>query len=324
MAMTERDAYLWDPAGPPDPEIERLERLLRRFEGPRREKPSPAGEPRLRPRPRRRPRWPWLVALAAAAGIAAAWLLGRGEPARFELPLTCVAEQTVLATDEWIEAAGEARELRLGDGIGRFTLEPGGRLQVRQLDRDQTRFYLAQGTLHAFVMPTARPRFFQVDTPSARCIDLGCKYELHVDPSTGAAFVRVTLGQVAFEEGGREVYVPRGAECTASRTRGAGTPRFSDSASAVKELLDRLDAERGADAELRGDLIDKLCAACTDVIDTLALWHLLAEEDAAARSRVERRLAELAGWPAEATASKSPGGLSAQVWREHLQIHWWR
>ena len=48
--------------------------------------------------------------------------------------------------------------------------------------------------------------FVQTRTPATNCVDLGCKYTLTVD-GAGDSLVEVTMGRVAFEDRGREVYV---------------------------------------------------------------------------------------------------------------------
>src|SRR5262245_41918888 len=57
------DDYLWSRSGPPDPDVEKLERLLEPLAH-----DDPLEELRLR---RKRPRWPWFIACIAGAAAAA-------------------------------------------------------------------------------------------------------------------------------------------------------------------------------------------------------------------------------------------------------------
>lgn len=299
----DRDA---EGAAPPDPEVVALERLLGRF----------GHDGRALAQRRRRRTWPFLVALIAAAVVVTLALALRSPPeaAPEALRLARGSGGDPLAVDEWFEASDAERELTL-DAHATLTLAPGSRLQVRRLDAGQSRFYLANGKLEAFVFPSVKARFFQVETPATTCVDLGCRYTLDVDPETGDAQVRVTMGQVAFVDGEREVFVPRQAECRAVRGRGAGTPRFTDCAEDLRAALDRYDAASGAE---RGEHGRRVATLATAPRDTLPLWHLLADADADTRRAAEDALVRVVGMPA---GSKGSAGLA--TWREHLDSYWW-
>lgn len=295
-----------DGAASPDPEVEALERLLGRF----------GHDGRALGRRRRRRIWPFLVALAAAA-VVVTLALGWRSPKQAgpeTLRLARGAGGEPLGVEEWFEATDTERELTLDDHAY-LTLAPGSRLQVRRLDADQSRFFLATGQLEAFVFPSVRARFFQVETPATTCVDLGCRYTLDVDPETGDAQVRVTMGQVAFVDGEREVFVPRHAECRAVRGRGAGTPRFSDCAEELRTALDRYDETSGAERSGHGR---RAATLATTPRDTLPLWHLLADADAGTRRAAEEALVRVVGMP---VGSKGTASLAA--WRAHLDPSWW-
>ncbi len=296
--------YLFDPNAPRDPEVAELERLLRRFGHDGRA---------LRPRRRRRPWLPIVAALLAATVVVAVALALRAPAEPDALRLVRGVGRDALGLAEWFEATDTERELSL-DAHARLTLEPGSRLQVKRLDTERSHLYLAQGRLEAFVFPSVRARFFQVETPATTCVDLGCKYTLDVDPATGAAQVRVTMGQVAFVDGEREVFVPRGAECRALPGRGSGTPRFADCDASLRAALDRYDAA----AQSRGGLAATVASAATSRRDTLPLWHMLADADAAVRRIAEEALVRLAGMPPGVKGSATPAR-----WREHLEPDWW-
>ena len=306
------DEYLWDPTGTPDADVQRLERLLGRFahdgRGPRVDAS-------------RRVSWAWLagVGLVAAAGVVAVLAL-RGEPRSGGLDL--VVDGRRLDTGERVTARGGDRELVLGGNVAWLTLRDGGALRVERLAEQETLLALEEGQLHAFVAPTARPEFFKVDTPAARCVDMGCVYDLRVLPG-GDAHVVVTMGRVKFQDHGREVYVPSMAECSASRELGAGTPRYLDTATAVVAALDAFDAA-GVQAK-----IDRayLAATVLDQLerprDALIAWHLLQDREAPVARAAVRKLETLVGRPEglDAAAGEVPTAADRERWKQHLG--WW-
>jgi hypothetical protein len=192
------DRWLWDRTGEPDPDVQRLERLLAPV-GHRAATPLRVVPTRARWRPVAA-----AAALVAGVGVAIAVLASRGESPSDAPPLRIHAEGAGdLAPGAWIEASGSPRVVRFGD-VGHVTLEPGARLRISRASEDVTRFFLERGRLEALVSASARPRFFEVETPAVRCVDLGCRYVLDVDPE-GTSRVHVTTGQVAFEAPDREV-----------------------------------------------------------------------------------------------------------------------
>lgn len=77
------DDYLWDKSGPPDPEVERLERLL----SPLGHQAPPSPQPVRRGRSRRRGAWLIGGGLLAAAAVAALWIAGGASPRASSPPL---------------------------------------------------------------------------------------------------------------------------------------------------------------------------------------------------------------------------------------------
>jgi hypothetical protein len=262
--------YLWDRSGPPDPEIERLERVLGR----------------LRHRgPVKRPVRRYAVALAAAAAVLiAAIVLRVGQPGR-------ASWQVAGRTIEGVVRTGAAETLVLeADDIGRIEVAPRSELHVL----GPQRMSLPQGRIHALIW--APPRRFTVDTPSARAIDLGCEYTLEVD-ANGDGLVAVETGWVAFQHDGRESFIPAGAECATSRARGPGTPYFADASDAFKKALREFDA--------RGETL-KVVLAEARPRDGLSLWHLLTR--AQEPGIVFDRFVELVNVPADVTRARVVGG----------------
>ncbi len=312
------DDYLWDGSGAPDPDVVRLERALAPLRLRARE---------FAPARARRRRFLVPALLAAAACVAAAWLLRgtEGAPAGpVATPLAVELDGTALGggRDTWVVADDTPRELALGD-VGRVTLRAGTRLQVRSADTDGARLYLARGTIDAQVDADARPRFFQVETRAALCVDLGCAYTLSVDDD-GAARVEVTSGKVAFEGASREVFVPAHAVCRARSGLGPGTPRFADAPAALAAAFDAYDDAWRGDVTGRRSAARAALAAVEGGRDTLPAWHLLQDPDAEIARAAEACLVRVAGRPwgaGDELVSASADGRAR--WRAHLELVAW-
>ena len=130
--------------------------------------------------------------------------------------------------------------------------------------------------------------------PSATAVDLGCAYTLEVD-ATGAGLLRVTHGWVAFDDHGRESFVPEGAACRTRPGPGPGTPWYEDARTPFTEALERLDSR----PDDRGALAIVLAEARPR--DALTLWHLLSRVGGDERALVFDRLAAIVSLPASVT-----------------------
>lgn len=318
------DDYLWDKSGAPDPEVERLERLLRPLghRGQAPELPSlPTPEPlALRthaPRthaPRSR-LYRAIPALAMAAGVIAVcatalWMhsprsLPWDKGARFQVERIVgaprvgsaeVSHKAPLAVGEWLET-GPGGRARVDIGVvGQLEVEPNTRLQLVRTRQHEHRLSLAEGTIHAQIW--APPGSFFIDTPSATAIDLGCAYTLEVDRE-GAGLVRVTSGWVGFESRGRESFIPAGALCATRPGQGPGTPWREEAPDSLRWALERIDFMRLNKREHDWSLERVLALA--DSADAFTLWHLLSRERGDARALVYERMAVLAPPPAGVT-----------------------
>ena len=255
------DDYLWDGSGQPDPEVRRLEELLKPFRySPIDAQTGSAAAARTgmasfsrRKRIVRR--------LSAAAAIAAAVLLcvlglvgGRtiwrwlspAAPGWQVVALTggpTIASERLggsgmLPVGQWIETDAASRaEVKVGL-IGTALLEPNTRARLLKASATEHRLGLERGTLHARIW--APPRLFYVETPSAVAVDLGCAYTITVDES-GGSLIRVEAGWVAFEDHGRESFVPEGAVCATRAGSGPGTPYYEDAPLTLVEALKVID-----------------------------------------------------------------------------------
>jgi hypothetical protein len=320
------DRYLWDRTGPPDEDVVRLERLLAPIaHRESAESPIAAAPARLRP-------WAaWTPFAIAAALLVAVGVVSLNGTQRASEPV--VVEETgsvrVTAADGdvraggWVATGAAAREIDLGD-VGRVTLHPGSRVQVRRVADDVARLYLERGRLEARIAARVRPRFFQVDTDAARCVDLGCRYELTAEPD-GSSKVTVLTGQVSFEATGedhatREVFVPERAVCWARRGRGPGTPRFADAPATLAAALDAFDAAADRSNERRESAKAAAAAALTND-DLLPIWHWLTDADAEVARLALTRLRERVGDPEDWTPpADRPGPADRDAFRAMLRF----
>ena len=306
------DRYLWDKSGPPDAEVERLERLL-----------APLGQPRAPLRlPRRRLPARFTVAAAAvlAASVAAVTALSLRAPSAWEVRSLAGAPRLagrplagrarLHGGDSLVTDVGSAAWITVGK-IGAVELGPASRLRVLDTRAPEHRIALDRGNLEARIV--APPRQLFVETPSGTAVDLGCVYDLEVD-GLGQATLTVVLGWVSFERDGRETFVPAGARC-ATRGGSTGTPYFTDASAGFKNALAEVDlAPRGRPAP-RAALDATLAEARRE--DAFSLWHLISRLSGADRERVLDRFAALVPMPAGVTRRGALAGDRAMLDR------WW-
>ena len=323
MKDDDRNDYLWDGTGPVDPDVARLESLLR----PLGHQPARDGTPPLTlPRRARRSR---LVAavrpvLAMAAVLILAltawfgWGIVRGGWAVQAIAGVPHLDGRALEDDGLLKRGGRlvtdgASRARISVGrIGRVDVDPDTRLELVSAGGTDHRLSLERGTIHAQI--SAPPRFFNVNTPSAVAVDLGCAYTLHVD-DVGAGLLRVTHGWVAFDYDGRQALIPQGAVGATRPGVGPGTPRYEDAPSGYAEALGVLDFGP-ADAAARSDALDLVLSRARPR-DTLTLWHLLSRGTPEERARVYDRLVALGPPPRGVTREAILAGN-----REALMT-WW-
>lgn len=289
--------YLWDGTGKPDPDVERLERVLRPL---RHVRPAPEMPAQERRRMTRASGW-WPLAAAAAVILAVAiawmatpvrragWTLTRLEGASWS-DARVVREDRLDAGASIDTGEGRAR-LAVGD-IGEVELEPSTRVSLVDLGSKSHRLSLARGVMHAIIW--APPGQFVVDTPSAIAVDLGCRYTLEVRDD-GSGVLRVEAGWVGFEHAGVRSLVPAGAVSDTRPGSAPGTPHFDDASAAFSDALDIVDF--GGRADGWRTALDALLAEARPR-DALSLWHLLARVEGEPRARVHDRLASLVPPPA--------------------------
>jgi hypothetical protein len=310
---------LYDKTGD-DPEVAALEALLGGYahRAPLRELP---------PR-RRRPAVAAAVLAAAAIAALAVVVLGRrGEDAcgtagaglAFAVdggPARCAgspAARGTLPVGAWLETAGAAvADVRVAD-IGHLTVFGDSRVRLVGTGAAGHRLELARGRVAARV--TAPPRLFVVDTPAASAVDLGCAYELSVEPD-GRTRLRVTSGAVSLEGPGATAYAPMDTEVLAAPGRGPGTPVALAASGALRDAVARFDAGDRA-------TVPAIVSAAGPA-DTATLWNLLARTDGDDRAAVFARLDALSPLPAEISADAVRAGDRDAIarWRDALVDRW--
>lgn len=281
--------YLWDRSGEPDPEIERLEHLL-----------APLS---YRPgrRFRQRGYWPVAAGIAATVLLAAGvvWMATRSQgPSWHVVALDGSPKQQRMSGGTTVET-GAASRLRLELAtFGHVDVEPNTRLKLLVTRHDEQRMDLTRGKIHAQIW--APPHQFYVNTPSAVTVDLGCSYTLEVD-KTGNGAVRVDYGWVAFEDHGKESFIPAHAVCVTRPGRGPGIPYYEDAPPALRRAVDRFDTS----ADL--SMVPSVLAAARQR-DAVTVWHLLRRAPAADRGAVYDRFAQLVQVPESVTRDRVVAG----------------
>jgi len=313
-----KDDYLWDGSGEPDPEVQKLEKVLGRY---RHDRPAPSFEHVVEVRPAKiRSRFlnfPLPFAFGAAAAILVvavtlllflrprpvpnlgpAWDVARleGVPRIGSKAIRGNAAVGKLGVGQTLETDDSSRAAITFDETGRVEVERSSRLRLVTNGPGHKRLSLERGTIRATIW--APPGEFVVDTPSAVAVDLGCVYTLHVDDS-GAGLLRTTMGWVGFKLSGHESFIPAGAVCATRPKIGPGTPYFEDATPAFREALARFDFGVNTPAERSALLGTLLGEARKD--DALSLWHLLSRVSEPDRPRVYDRLAALAPPPTGVT-----------------------
>jgi hypothetical protein len=286
--MEMKDDYLWNRTGR-DPEVESLERLLA---------PAALGAPPALRRPRA---FAWLAGLAAAALFA----IGAVQALHPES-----------ADPSWVKRDDGTRRLDLGR-YGHVVAEPGAKVRVLRRDDELQSLRLDKGTIHASITREARPRLFQVETPAATCIDLGCRYTLTVD-SSGTAEVRVETGRVAFNDGKREIFIPAGATGRAKRGRAPQTPVYDTSSAKLKQCVEAFDrapeGRRAKEAVMLAGLISTR-------EDGLVAWHLLQDSEPAVAKAAHDALIKLTTM-VECGMPRPRDTGSLREWRDCLFPEW--
>jgi hypothetical protein len=203
-------------------------------------------------------------------------------------------------------------DVRVAD-IGRLKVFGDSRVRLIGTGAGGHRLELARGRIAARV--TAPPRLFVVDTPTASAVDLGCEYELTVEPD-GQTRLRVTSGAVSLEARGLAAYAPMDTEVLAAPGRGPGIPVALSASAALRDAVAHFDA---------GDRFAvPAIVASAGPGDTATLWNLLVRTDDDDRAAVFARLDALSPLPAEISADAVRAGDPDAIarWRDALVGRW--
>jgi hypothetical protein len=241
---------------------------------------------------------PVLLSVAAVVSVAAVAALGLWYFQRQSAPAweverldgrPVIAARSINGTGNWragerLETDGSSRALVRIGRIGYVEVDSDSRLRLIKTGGDQYRLALDRGRLLAGIIAPAR--LFQIETPSAVAIDLGCAYALEVNEA-GASLLRVTSGWVALARNGEESFVPAGALCRAEANGRLGTPYFEDAAPEFVQALERFDSA--------ADVGDSLTVVLDEARarDGLTLWQMLARVSDRQRERIYDRLITL-------------------------------
>jgi ferric-dicitrate binding protein FerR (iron transport regulator) len=249
-----------------------------------------------------------------AAGAGAYWYFPR--QVRWEVERVDGAPTVgSIGVGEWLETDGSSRaRIKVGE-IGSLEVEPNSRIRMTVAQPNEHRLTLARGEISAEV--SAPPRLFFVDTASSTAVDLGCAYTMKVNEN-GFGLLRVTLGRVSLEWGGRESLVPAGASCQTRPHIGPGTPYVNTASELLQEALSGFDFDQAGSAAI------SVIVAEARLPDTLTLWHMLSRVDESQRPRVLDAITAMVPLPAwidrEKTLKLDPESLRRL--KDELAANW--
>jgi hypothetical protein len=311
--------YLWDQQGESDPEVQRLEQALAQFRYLEKE----FVVPQVLPVPQLQPRFtfwrsPWTLRVAAMAMFLLAlsvvgfrsrvspipdstlsgWKISSlaGSPQVGSKSLAEGSNSSAWKTGQLLVTGKDSRAAINLESVGEVYVDPGSRVRLIASGKDRERLSLEVGTVHAAIW--APPGKFEVETPSATAIDLGCAYTLQVNED-GSGSVHTTMGWVGFHQDGHDAFIPAGAMCLTKPERGPGTPHFEDAPKTFRDALNEFDAASDA-PEIREKTLHIILAEARPH-DAFTLWHLLFRVDGAQRAAVYQRLTALVHPPAGVT-----------------------
>ena len=319
------DEYLWEGSGAPDPDVERLEKVLGRFRHSRTgiEFPFAAATSPLRTRTRRTG---WLrIAAAVALFLGSIWLL-RAVTGREAWTIAAlegsprIDGKIAAQNDGWkigqsLETDGTSRVNLQVDGLGEIEVGPNANLVLLQANAAQQQIRLIRGTIRASV--TAPPYVLLVRTPGAYAMDMGCAYTLRVTDA-GVSILRVTVGWVDLQHGFRQSLVPAGAAAESRPAIGPGAPYFEDSSERFREALETVNFDV-EDAQARSGALTILLAEAR-TRDAFTLLNLFRRVDAQDRGRLYDRLAVLLPPPAGVTRQNAVDGDDMSAWWDKLGL----
>jgi hypothetical protein len=242
--MSVHDDQLWTAGAHGDAELDRLETLLARY----RHVPLATAHRTVIDAPHRNWHAPAAAAVAmlsvllAFAGWfgwrlqwspGAAWDVAEERAARTQLPVGNILETR----------SGESARLRVAR-IGTIDVSPRTRVSLLQTRSGEHRIALESGHIRARIW--APPMWFTVKVQGAEIIDLGCEFDLWVDPAGNGRAV-VQSGWIMHARGEQETLVPAGYFMHFNEDR-AGIPLRNDAGAAFGAAVMKLDLALAAGA----------------------------------------------------------------------------
>lgn len=338
------DDYLWDRTGEPDPEVQRLEKVLARY---RQEEKSAeswmlSAEKNQRWRPlstqhaaRSTRSFSRFVRPLAAAAVIACVGLAAAFAFRFQWSSGTPWEITGFTGAPSMDGKPLGTDDRLGVGdslqtdgrshvtvriarVGEVEVGPNSELRLLATGRGRHRVALDRGTMHARLY--APPFTFGVRTPAGMATDVGCAFRL--DYRNGRGLLHVLSGWVDFDNDQRTTLVPAGAVAELREGVGPGSPYYPDASEDFRTALRDFDFGAGRRALPR-------VVSSARARDAMTLLHLLENAPSGDRSLIFDRLADLAPPPAGVTRdgilNRDPRML--HTWRQSLGLttttNWW-
>lgn len=292
--MSEHNDPLWDPRLSGDPSLRELERTLAPYSAAARGLQSlPVPAPARR---NRRRRWPLALAASLLLSVTLGFLahhyrLSWAQDRPWEVEqgtgqIAWLSPGESITTDTHTATLSVAR-------IGSVRLAPQSTLRLLQTGPDRHRVVLESGHLRARIW--APPGYFGVRSGSAEVIDLGCEFDLWMQPDRSGR-VTVHSGWIIYRLGGEERAVPAQHSLTFDSQR-PGTPLRDDAHQPLRERViqfDRLLANVATDpAEL--DVIAAELAALARDDDAFTMLSLLTQRPELASGPLYPRLAEALG-----------------------------
>jgi len=322
--MSEQDDHLWDPSAPTDPEVARLDALLRPLAH-----TAPLDELKLR---RARSKLPLIAAVAAAVAAAAVLVIVLRGPGKQATVVACggsagfaftaqggtvacagtPTERGVLPVGGVLDTGTNKAELTIAN-IGTAQLFEGTRVRLDRTEAgERHQLHLERGRMHAFV--NAPPRIFAVTTAGTNVIDLGCEYTIEIDEK-GQGSIAVQQGMVELESGPNALIVaPAGTSTRLLAGRRPSLP-ISDGAGEVMRTA--------VAAYERGDLtaIDRMLASAQQ-LDAITIANLVVVAPLDRRAAIFARLADLVPPPEGVTvemALTTPA--KATLWTQEVVVN---
>jgi hypothetical protein len=312
------DAYLWDPAAPPDDSVVEIEQRLMPARFDPVAHPLPVDPARIDRsfvhRRALRSRWLQLASAAALLSLAATgfgiwrwtWPDGREWNVR-----TAAGSHDALRVGATLQTAAADAALVEIARIG--TMHVGGNttLTLRSTRSNRHRLVMDEGTVRVRVW--APPFSVAFRTPAGEVADLGCEFDLTV---TGASSrVQVRSGWVHLENDFGEMLVPAGASSMMMTGIRPSVPVYDD---ARAGFLDAVRAHERAPEEM--EPVNRMIALAR-ARDVYTLLQLVQRRSPAAAQLV-RRAAQLFPPPQEGDADRAASGdwRALDRWRMALPL----